>query len=285
MTDLLSTFLLGFLATTLVALGWWLFISTEGVYLGRRVVIWLYDLYANRYDDVKNYYQEYEHLLLARPIMAAISPHKAPLVLDVATGTGRLPLALLNHEDFQGYVIGIDLSRQMLSIAAGKLQPYGERVSLIWSPAEDLPFADNTFDVVTCLESLEFMTDPTKVLGELARVLHPGGVLLVTNRIGTRLMPGKTWSREQLHHILKSLSIENVVFEVWQADYDQVWGLKAGDSPFTGARPLGEVLRCPRCKENAMVRQGDAWVCEHGKGAARIGRDGVIELFPLQAAD
>jgi ubiquinone/menaquinone biosynthesis C-methylase UbiE len=285
MNDLVTTLSLGFLATGLVVLCWWLFISTEGAYLGRRVVVWLYDLYANRYDDVKNYYHEYEHLLLARPIMAAISPHKAPLVLDVATGTGRVPLALLNHADFQGLVVGIDLSHRMLSIAACKLQPYGERVSLLWGPAEDLPFAENTFDVVTCLESLEFMADPRLVIRELVRVLRPGGVLLVTNRISTRLMPGKTWSNEQLHDILRSLSIESVVFEVWQADYDQVWGLKAGVSAFTGVRPLGEVLRCPRCKESMMVRQGDAWLCEQCRGAARIGQDGVIELFPLHAPD
>jgi hypothetical protein len=129
------------------------------------------------------------------------------------------------------------------------------------------------------------MTDPRQVLGELVRVLRPGGMLLITNRISTRLMPGKTWSRDHLHDMLRSFSIENIVFESWQVDYDQVWGLKSGDTPFTGARPLGEVLHCPRCKENKMVRQGDGWVCERCKGAARIGRDGVIELFRVQAAD
>ena len=284
MTDFLSTLLVGFLAIALVILGWWLFISTEGVYLGRRVVIWLYDLYANRYDDVKNYDHQYERLLLARPIMQSVAPHKAPLVLDVATGTGRLPITLLNHADFQGRVIAVDLSRRMLSIAAYKLPSYGERISLLWCPAEALPFPDNTFDVVTCLESLEFMTSPSHVLGELVRVLRPGGVLLITNRISTRLMPGKTWSSEELRDFLRTLGIENPVFEVWQADYDQVWGLKSGDSPFTGARPLGEVLRCPRCKASLMIQQGQTWVCEHCHGTARIGQDGVVELFPLYAS-
>jgi hypothetical protein len=98
-------------------------------------------------------------------------------------------------------------------------------------------------------------------------------------------MPGKTWSSEQLHDILRSLSIESIVFEVWQADYDQVWGLKSGDAPLTGARLLDEVLRCPTCKENRMTRQGDMWVCEQCRGAAHIGHDGVLELFPLQAKD
>jgi len=285
LTDLLSTVLLGLLAIGLSVLGWWLFISTEGVYLGRRMVVWLYDLYADRYDDVKQYYHEYEHLLLARPIMSAILPYKAPLVLDVATGTGRLPLALLSHPDFQGHVIGVDLSRRMISIAASKLQPFGDRVSLLWNSAEELPFADDTFDVVTCLESLEFMRNPRNVLGELVRVLRPGGVMLITNRISTRLMPGKTWTSAELLLILQSLGIANAATEVWQADYDQVWGRKAGDSAFTGARPLGEVLRCSRCKRGLMARQGETLVCEQCQSTATIGKDGVIELFQLQNLD
>jgi ubiquinone/menaquinone biosynthesis C-methylase UbiE len=285
LTDLLSTLLIGLLAIGLTILGWWLLISTEGVYLGRRVVVWLYDLYADRYDDVKNYYHEYEHLLLARPIMAAISPHKAPLVLDVATGTGRLPLALLSHPDFQGHIICADLSRRMVSIAASKLQPFGDRVSLLWNSAEELPFADNIFDVVTCLESLEFMSDPRYVLGELVRVLRPGGVLLITNRISTRLMPGKTWTTSEVLLILQSLGMVDTVSEVWQADYDQVWGRKAGNSGFTGARPLGEVLRCPRCRRGLMTRQDEAWVCERCNATAPIGQDNVIELCRLQAPD
>jgi len=281
LSDVLNALLLGALATGLVMLGYWLFISTEGVYLGRRVVIWLYDLYAHRYDAIKNYQHEYERLLLARPIMATIAPLKSPLVLDVATGTGRLPLALLAHEDFQGHMVGIDLSRRMLSIAAGKLQPFGERVSLIWCPAETLPFEDGAFDVVTCLEALEFMTAPERVLGEAVRVLRPGGLLLVTNRIHTRLMPGKIWTSDEARALLRSLGVERVEIDVWQADYDQVWGLKDGESAAAGARPLAEILRCPICREHRMALHDGVWVCAGCGGKARVGGDGVIELFPL----
>lgn len=281
MSEVVGLFLLALTVVGLAALGWWLVIPTEGVYLGRRVVIWLYDRFAHRYDAVKNYDPYYERWLLAVPLMTAIEPLHSPLVLDVATGTGRLPRALADYEEFQGRVIGLDLSRPMLEHAARKLAGDAARVTLLWCPAENLPFDDHTFDVVTCLEALEFMTHPAAVLRELVRVLRPGGLLLVTNRVRTQLMPGKVWTETKIEALLKSDGMEHVTVETWQYDYQKVWALKAGDSLAAGARPLGEVLRCPRCRANLMVEQNGAWVCEGCQGRAQIGDDGVIELFPL----
>lgn len=245
-------------------------------------MIWLYDLFAQRYDSVKNFNSIYEHALLAQPILEHIAPHRAPLVLDVATGTGRLPLALLRHKHFQGRVVAVDLSRQMLRRASEKLRGYEKQSALLWSPAERLPFTDKAFDVVCCLEALEFMTNPKTALREMVRVLRPGGLLFISNRINTRLMPGKTWDRDELAALLVEYGIEDADLEPWQADYDRVWAIKGGDAQPTGARPLGEILRCPCCPASLMTERDGAWVCELCKGEAQIGADGVIELFPLQ---
>ncbi len=279
MTEVISLLLVALVALALVGLGWWLLIASEGVYLGRWVVIWLYDRFANRYDDVKAFTSVYEHALLAQPIMEKIAPHQAPLVLDVATGTARLPLALLKHQHFQGRVIGVDLSRHMLRNAAQKV---GNQAGLIWCPAERLPFADSMFDVVTSLESLEFMMNPAAALQEMVRVLRPGGLLLVSNRINTKLMPGKTWNRERLAALLVDCAIAEADIEPWQVDYQRVWAIKGGDASPSGARPLGEILRCPCCPASLMVEQSGKWTCEMCAGEAPVGKDGVIELFPLQ---
>lgn len=278
---LVGVVLLIVVVALLLALAWWLLVASEGVYLGRQVVIWLYDLYAGRYDRIKDFQRIYEHALLAQPIMEHIAPHRAPLVLDVATGTGRLPLALLKHMGFQGRIIGLDLSHAMLDRAAGKLSGYGDRVALLWSPAEKLPFADNTFDVVTCLESLEFMDDPAAVVHELIRVLRLGGLLLMTQRINARLMPGKTWTRDQLAAFLVACDIEQADVEAWQEDYHKVWAIKTGDSAPTGARPLDEVLRCPCCNDTLMQRQPDAWACPTCQRRAPIAPNGIIQLFAI----
>lgn len=272
---------IGIVIAFFVFLVWWLLIESEGVYLGRRIVIWLYDVYANRYDNIKGYQEEYERYLIADPIMSSIVPQQNPLVLDVATGTGRLPLALLDSPHFQGRVIALDLSRKMLNKASEKLNTYGKRVSLIWGPAENLPFPDNSFDVVTCLEALEFMINRRVVLQEIVRVLRPGGQLLLSNRINTRWMPGKLWSDQQLFERLNSLGMEFIESEAWQVDYRKVWAIKAGESMPVGARPLAEILRCPRCVDELMVEREGQWFCEHCIAWTRVGDDGVIEMLPL----
>ncbi len=283
MNTLLMILILLLMGAGAAALVWWLFFETEGVYLGRRVVIWLYDRYADRYDSIKQFQPQYEYWLLAKPLMEEVAPETAPLVLDVAVGTGRLPEALLSHTLFDGYIVGIDLSRRMLARAAAKLaraQP--ARLALIWTDAAKLPFADDLFDVVTCLEALEFMDNPAAVVQELVRVLRPGGLLLATTRINTRWMPGKLWRDDDLYALMDGMGMETAALEPWQADYHKLWATKGGDSAFTGGRPLETFLRCPACQNALMHPDGALWVCERCGQGAPVGADGVIELAALK---
>ncbi len=232
MSDWLSLIVAAVIAAGLIALGWWLLIESEGVYLGRRVVIWLYDRYAGRYDDIKHFRQDYDHLFLAQPLMERLAPNRAPRVLDIATGTGRLPLALIRHKRFAGQIVGVDLSRRMLLQAALKLERYqrefGARapVLLVHGAAESLPVPDEAFDLVTCLEAFEFMPNPDAALREAIRKLRPGGVLLITNRLTARWMPGKAWTEDALRALLLQNGIIGVEFDAWQVDYIRVWGYK-----------------------------------------------------------
>ena len=260
----------------LAALGWWLLIETEGVYLGRRVVILLYDLYAGRYDRVKVFEPEFDFALLAVPIMSAIEPHRMPLVLDVATGTGRLPKALLSHARFNGHIIGIDLSRKMLLQAADNLADESDWVDLMYAPAENLPFVDASFDVVTCLEALEFVSDLKAVLQEMVRVLRPGGLLLVTNRINTRWMPGKTYDTHVFTALLADFGLCYVYSEHWQIDYQRVWARKPGSYAPSEWATLQAILRCPCGSE----RFGVGRPCQQCGRVLGISADRVLEWVP-----
>jgi len=97
-------------------------------------------------------------------------------ILDVATGTAGVALALRAATGAE--ITGIDLNANMLENARQKLMRRGESgVRLVQGRAEDLPFADDTFDDVTFTYLLRYVSDPAATVAELARVLKPGGVL------------------------------------------------------------------------------------------------------------
>ena len=281
-SDLLPAAAAALLALALLWLGWWLLIASEGAFLGSRAVTWLYDLYAGRYDGTKRFQPVYEQALLAQPLLDSLAPWRAPMVLDVATGTGRLPLALLEHPDFQGRLIATDLSRGMLNIAARKLRTWSGRCCLLRCPAQSLPFHDDSFDVVTCLEALEFMPRPAAVLRELLRVLRPGGLLFISNRRGTRLMPGKTWNHAQLARLLHECGAAEMACEPWQVDYERVFASKAGASVRIGARPPTELLRCPCCGASALRTDASGLRCARCGVQAAARDDAVLDLVSLR---
>ncbi len=213
----------------LAVLLYWHLIIAEGAYLGAQVVAWTYDWVARRYDAIKQFDPRDDDWFLAEPLLQGLDEVEHPLVLDVATGTGRLPLALLRHS-FGGRIVGLDLSPGMLRQARAKLRPYGRQVSLIRQDASWLPFGDATFDAVTCFEALEFFPQPKEALGEMVRVLAPGGVLFVSNRVGreARLLPGKAMPRSSLEQVLANHSMQDVRMERWQVSYDLVMACKEG---------------------------------------------------------
>ncbi len=101
-------------------------------------------------------------------------------VLDVATGTADLAIALASATP-TATVIGVDPSRGMLAVGSAKVQARGlaERVSLAEGDALALPYPDATFDAVTIAFGIRNVPDRPRALAEMARVLKPGGRLVV----------------------------------------------------------------------------------------------------------
>jgi ubiquinone/menaquinone biosynthesis C-methylase UbiE len=257
----------------LIALVYWQLIIAEGAYLGPRVVAWTYDRFAPYYDGVKRFNPQHERWFVAWPLLRSLGPVRQPLVLDVATGTGRLPLTLL-AEDFGGQILGLDLSAGMLRQARTKLWPFGEQVHLIQQDAGQLPFEDATFDAVTCLESLEFLPRPREALGEMVRVLAPGGVLLVTNRVGQEapLLPGRAIPQPRFRELLAALPLCGVQVRPWQENYDLVIAHKEGrlDRAGQAGTDLSSLLLCPAC--GGQLAQG----------VANLACTGCWRIYPMR---
>jgi ubiquinone/menaquinone biosynthesis C-methylase UbiE len=266
----------------LVLLGlllYWQLIVAEGTYLGPRIVALMYDWSARAYERIKRFIPSEEQWHLGLPLARSLELIHAPLVLDVATGTGRLPRALLRQPPFEGRVIGLDLSRGMLREAVRRTAQFADRLTFIWQDADQLPFRDDTFDGVTCIEALEFTPDPQHALEELVRVLRPGGVLLVTNRIGpdAPLLPGRAFPPDTFEEMLEDLPLEQIKTKRWQIDYSLVWGVKRGAPQGGGIQPLERILRCPACKSE-LHREAYAFRCNSCDRTYPVAEDGVIEM-------
>lgn len=113
--------------------------------------------------------------LQSRLILGLMKPKAQERVLDVGCGSGRY----LEVYARQGLLAsGLDPSRRMLELARRRL---GERAALTFGRAEDLPFSDNEFDIVSLITVLEFASDPAQALAEAVRVARSRVVLGVLN--------------------------------------------------------------------------------------------------------
>ncbi len=104
------------------------------------------------------------------------SSGSAPRILDVATGTGDLAIALARR----GFAVtGVDLSAEMLAVGRGKVAKTGLPIEMVEGDAEQLPFADGTFDGVTAGFGVRNFGDLQAGLCEMHRVVRPGGRIFV----------------------------------------------------------------------------------------------------------
>ena len=133
-------------------------------------------------------------------------------ILDVGSGAGQIAKHLLKYSDPGAQITCIDLSRQMLRRARTRLK--SGVPSFVAADLSALPFADASFDGVTCGYVLEHLPDPRKGLAELARVMQPGGrmFLLTTedNFSGawtSRFWCCRTYNRQELMRLCESLGL------------------------------------------------------------------------------
>jgi demethylmenaquinone methyltransferase/2-methoxy-6-polyprenyl-1,4-benzoquinol methylase len=110
--------------------------------------------------------------------LAELGPGDA--ALDVCCGTGDLALELSGRVGSEGSVIGCDFSERMLDAARGKAAGCGAaNVRFEWADALRLPYPDGSFDAATVGFGARNLADLDRGLRELARVLRPGGRLVI----------------------------------------------------------------------------------------------------------
>jgi demethylmenaquinone methyltransferase/2-methoxy-6-polyprenyl-1,4-benzoquinol methylase len=100
--------------------------------------------------------------------------------LDLCCGTGDLALELRRRVGASGRVVGADFSERMLELANEKALERGlADVTFEWADALELPYSDSSFDAVTVGFGVRNLADLDRGIGEMGRVLRPGGRLVI----------------------------------------------------------------------------------------------------------
>lgn len=134
---------------------------------------------ARRYDVTNEVLSFGVHRLWRRKAVKLSGAAEGMSVLDCATGTGDLALAFKRKVGPSGRVVGTDFCPEMLEPAPAKAQREGLDVTFEVADAMSLPYPSNSFDVASISFGIRNVDDPVVCLRELARVVKPGGRVVV----------------------------------------------------------------------------------------------------------
>src|SRR5689334_454685 len=133
----------------------------------------------NAYDEIAEQYEKKiwfdQHILGVRRLRKNLLSKATGKILDVACGTGlNIPLFPAGSD-----ITAVDLSPNMLEIGSAYTTKHGLNVNFVVMDAENLKFADGSFDTVVSTLSTCTFPDPVKALQEMKRVCRPNGLILL----------------------------------------------------------------------------------------------------------
>ena len=144
-----------------------------------RQVRGVFDSVAPKYDLMNDLMSMGLHRVWKAYTVQVANLREGDRALDIAGGTGDLALAFSKKVGKSGQVVHTDINEAMLRTGRNRLLDAGVVLPTTVCDAEKLPFPDNYFDVVSVAFGLRNMTHKDVALGEMNRVLKPGGKLLV----------------------------------------------------------------------------------------------------------
>lgn len=131
---------------------------------------------AKVYDKKDSTYYSKEGKISCRDIANYLKNNNFKNLLDIGTGTGYLIEILSKEKKAQYY--GLDISEEMIKVAKSKKIPNS---TFIVGTANNLPYKNNTFDIVTCNQSFHHYPYQEKAMQEAYRVLKPNGLYIISD--------------------------------------------------------------------------------------------------------
>lgn len=167
-------------------------------------------------------------------------------ILDVGCGGGILSEAMAKQG---AEVIGLDVDNELLDVAKAHAEEQNVKVRYVCSPIED--YQENSFHIITCMEMLEHVPNPSKVIEEAARLLKPGGLLFLSTINRTvkaylsvilageyilKLLPRQT------HDFQKFIKPSELAYMLRQAGFEVTLIKGMSYNPFTREAKLSNVV-------------------------------------------
>jgi demethylmenaquinone methyltransferase/2-methoxy-6-polyprenyl-1,4-benzoquinol methylase len=159
---------------------------------------------APRYDFLNHLLSLGIDLHWRRQTVRRVPPEGAEPVLDLCAGTGDLALAYFRHGGTDSPIVAADFCGEMLAIGRQKGQRAGAngRLTFVEADAQQLPFPDDSFQIVSVAFGLRNVADPSRALAEMVRVCRPGGRVAVLEFSLPRRQPLRGVYRWYFRHVL-----------------------------------------------------------------------------------
>lgn len=134
---------------------------------------------ANDYDQINGILSFGVHNAWRKKTVLESGAKPGHKVLDCATGTGDLALEFKKTVGHQGHVLGTDFCKEMIEHAPGKAEDRQLVVDFEVADVMNLPYDDNEFDITSIAFGIRNVDDPSVALKEMARVVKPGGKVVI----------------------------------------------------------------------------------------------------------
>lgn len=161
----------------------------------------MFDGIANRYDFLNRLLSFRIDVIWRNKVIKLLAPFKPKQILDVATGTADLAIALRKLKPTQ--IIGLDLSASMLEVGRVKVKDrkLDSLITLVKGDSENLPFEENTFDAITVAFGVRNFENLDLGLKEIHRVLKPGGQFIILEFSKVKMFPFKQFYQLYFRYI------------------------------------------------------------------------------------
>jgi demethylmenaquinone methyltransferase/2-methoxy-6-polyprenyl-1,4-benzoquinol methylase len=165
----------------------------------------MFDNISENYDGLNRVISFGIDLKWRRRVIKMVKETQPKFILDVATGTGDLAIAMADSNAEK--IIGLDISAGMLQVGKNKINAKNldKRIEMVQADSEALPYPDGTFDAITVAFGVRNFENLEKGLSEIYRVLSPGGIFVVLETSVPTKFPFKQGYRVYSNYILPTI--------------------------------------------------------------------------------